>query len=710
MAENRHYGGLDYFKIAAALLVVAIHTSPLSHYSVEADFLLTRVVARIAVPFFLMVTGYFILPQYLFDKSADPSALLRFIRKSALLYLVATIIYLPINIYAGHFEQVDVFSILRMIAFDGTFYHLWYLPASIIGIMLVYLLSRKLPFKGIMWIALLLYCLGLLGDSYFGVIAKVPILSSLYDTGFHLFSYTRNGLFYTPVFLAMGAWLSHSSHLCTKKTSIAGFFASVLIMSAEGLVLRHFEFQRHDSMYFALLPCMFFLFQLMLSWDKKPVKSLRTISLWVYLIHPLFIIVVRGAAKVTGLVDVLVENSLIHYFAVCALSVIFSVIVAKLPIFKGSKSFQRGRAWIELDRKNLRHNVDVLRSLLPDDCELMPAVKANAYGHGAVLVSRELNTMGIKAFCVASVPEGVELRRNGIKGEILVLGYTHPEHFPLLRRYRLMQTVIDYPYAKSLNAYGKNIRVHIKIDTGMHRLGERCEKLDAVTRIFRCKNLKIEGIFTHLCADDTTYPEDKAFTLSQGQAFYSVVSQLKKRGFTCPKIHILSSYGLLNYPGLGGDYARVGIALYGMLSSRVDTENCGVHLKPVLSVKARVALVKDLFQGEAAGYGLQFVAEQDTKIAVLTIGYGDGIPRSLSCGVGKILINGLEAPIIGRICMDQMLVDLTNMSDVKAGDVAVVIGKSGNAEITACDLAEQTGTITNEILSRLGERLERQMI
>lgn len=166
----------------------------------------------------------------------------------------------------------------------------------------------------------------------------------------------------------------------------------------------------------------------------------------------------------------------------------------------------------------------------------------------------------------------------------------------------------------------------------------------------------------------------------------------------------------MHYPELAENYARVGIALYGILSTRADTERCGISLEPVLSIKARIALVKDLFSGEAAGYGLQFVAPQDTRIAVVAIGYGDGIPRSLSCGVGSVLVHGIKAPIIGRICMDQMLVDISNIPNVKSGDIAVIIGQSGNERITACDLAEQDGTISNEILSRLGERLERQII
>jgi len=376
----------------------------------------------------------------------------------------------------------------------------------------------------------------------------------------------------------------------------------------------------------------------------------------------------------------------------------------------GENSFWKGRAWIELDKTALRHNVETLRALLPKDCELMPAVKANAYGHGAVYVSQELNRLGVKAFCVATVQEGAGLRKNGILGDILILGYTHPKDFPLLDRHGLTQTVIDSSYAGTLNRYGKRLRVHVKIDTGMHRLGERKERIEEISRIFRYQNLKVEGIFTHLCASDQASPESKEFTRSQAKAFYDVIEQLRRRGFPCPRKHIVSSYGLLNYPELAENYARVGIALYGMLSTRGETELCNVSLKPVLSVKARIALVKDLLQGEAAGYGLQFVASQDTKIAVVTIGYGDGIPRSLSCGTGNVLIHGYKLPIVGHICMDQMLVDISGIPDVKAGDIAVIIGRAGTETITACDLAEQAGTIANEILSRLGERLERPKI
>lgn len=370
-------------------------------------------------------------------------------------------------------------------------------------------------------------------------------------------------------------------------------------------------------------------------------------------------------------------------------------------------NYMKGRCWIELDREALRFNVNELKKALPDNCSLMPAVKAEAYGHGGVMMAKELNRMGIKSFCVASAAEGAQLRRNGIIGEILVLGYTHPEDFYLLTEYNLIQTVVDYAYAEVLNGYGRKISVHIGVDTGMHRLGERCENRVDLCNIYRMDNLYVAGLFTHLSADDTTEPKDREFTKKQADSFYGVIRFLKSRGLPCPKVHLLASYGLVNYPELAGDYARIGIALYGVLSTKKDTENCRIPLRPVLSFKVRIAAVREVYCGENVGYGTEFVAQRDMKTATLAIGYADGLPRSLSNGVGSVIIKGKKAPVAGLICMDQTIVDITDIPDVKSGDVAVVIGRDGDEEITACDLAEQAGTITNEILSRMGSRPER---
>ena len=374
---------------------------------------------------------------------------------------------------------------------------------------------------------------------------------------------------------------------------------------------------------------------------------------------------------------------------------------------KKKKSFCNDRAWIELDMNSLRHNVNALKELLPLGCELMPVVKANAYGHGAVPVSKELNRLGIKAFCVTAISEGIKLRRNGVKGEILILGYTHPGQFPLLRKYNLTQSVIDHSYAQFLNSYGKRIKVHLKIDTGMNRFGERAEKIDKICDILNCDNLVIKGIYTHLCCVETKTDQDIKFTMAQAAAFNHVMDELKKRGYSYGKTHLLASYGFCHYSELAGDYVRIGAALYGVLVTRADFENYPVKLQPVLSVKARVAVTKDLHAGEAAGYGLQYTAENDRKIAVLSIGYADGIPRALSCGHGKVLIKGDEAQIIGRICMNQMLVDITDIPGVKCGDIAVIIGKSGQYEITAYELAQSSGISTYELLSHLDRGLSR---
>ncbi len=704
--EQKRLGGLDYFKLVAALLVVAIHTSPLSSISTNADFFFTRVLARIAVPFFLMVTGYFLLPQYLYEKSMDTRPLRQFLKKSFLLYMAAVILYFPVNIYAGHFYGAKFIDVFRMLVFDGTFYHLWYLPATILGVWIIWAGTHKLSHNVLAGICLALYVVGLLGDSYYGFITN-SFIGGVFDHLFSVCSYTRNGLFYTPIFLVMGAWQSKFVKPAKTWVSFTGFSIFLFLMALEGALLHHLGVQRHDSMYVMLLPCMFFLFRLLTVWDRPPAKHLRRISTWIYLFHPLFIIIVRGIAKASHLEMILIDNSLIHYLAVCILSALAALFLEKLFHRTQKCEIHSGRAWIDLDKKNLYHNIDVLSELLPDGCQLMPAVKANAYGHGAVCIAKALQQKDIHAFCVASITEGIELRENGITGDILILGYTHPSQFSQLHKYRLIQTVVDYPYALSLNAYGIKLRVHLKIDTGMHRLGERPEQIDEIYQMFKMKNLEIDGIYTHLCVSDGVSRSDQEFTKEQACIFYGLLDKLDELGIDRPKIHLLASYGLINYPDIPGDYARIGIALYGLLSNRQDWKNCQVPLLPVLSLKARISLIKEVYKGEGAGYGLLYVAEQNRKIAVLAIGYADGIPRSLSCGVGNVLINGEFAPIIGNICMDQMLVDVTAISGVKQGDTAVIIGKSGDKEITAYDLAEQTGTITNELLSRLGSRLDR---
>ncbi len=766
--QQKNYGGLDFFRIAAALLVVTIHTSPLTSFTAGGDFFLTRVLARIAVPFFFMVTGYFTLSRQFipapeaFRPGSDRRGFYRQLRKLCLIYAAAIVVYLPLGIYAGHYHELTFGGALRMLFFDGTFYHLWYFPACILGMALVFSAGRFLSLKATTVVSVLLYIVGLFGDSYFGLAGKVPALSKMYEGMFRLFSYTRNGLFLAPLFLVMGIRLkkSHPNKIRQDALCLALSFA---LMTAEAFLLRHFELQRHDSMYLFLIPVMFFLFRLLLAVPAPSRKRLRSISTWIYLLHPGFIVVVRGAAKVLRLNSLLVENSLVHFLAVACLSTAAATALALLGerILSGrqsshakktngpaeedcgltsglqttydresddlsvreldeaaetdaflSESALTGRAWIELDLQALADNVRFLQSKLPEGCRLMPALKANAYGHGAVLIARELNRLGIQDFCVACLSEGIELREAGIRGRILLLGYTSPELLPLLERYRLTQTVVDFPYAETLQQSGLKLHVHIAVDTGMHRLGIRCEDMEQIAAVYGMRNLSVDGIFTHLSASDSDTPESRAFTESQIQAFYQVTDGLLEAGLPCRGLHMLASYGILRYPQTSEAFVRPGIALYGLLSTEADTrsllaDNPQACLRPVLSLKARIISVRNLCAGESAGYGLDFVAERDMKIAVISIGYADGLPRAMSNGNGSVLIDGRPAPVVGRVCMDLTLVDVSGISDPKPGDVAVLIGKSGGLEITAAQAAGWCGTIANEFLSRLGARLER---
>lgn len=717
------WGGLDLFRLIAAFLVVAIHTSPLESFSTEADFFLTRIAARVAVPFFFMVTGQFVLAQYVREQDAKPyrarTGIWQYVQKLLLLYGGAMLLYLPVGIYAGHYRGLTLPSAVRLLIFDGTFYHLWYFPGLIVGILLLLLIRRFCTMRATGVIVVLLYVLGLFGDSYWGLIEQLPILGEAYAWCFQeLFSYTRNGLFFAPLFLWMGVQADPAlDRTRSRKWLAVGLAVTLLLLTTEGFVLRYFQLQRHDSMYLLLPLVMFFLYRLLLTVDVQVPKGVRKISTWIYLLHPAVIVVLRGIVGALPLGKIILHNSLLLYLLVAAGSALASFFLVcllahipkkeKKPVRPVAEQFAKGRAWIELNEEALRKNVAQLQALLPDGCRLMPAVKANAYGHGALPVARALNRMGIDAFCVACVAEGAALRRGGVQGEILVLGFTHPKHFSQLYRYDLTQTVVDYPYALLLNRYQKTLKVHVAIDTGMRRLGERSDHIEQLLRIGRMKNLHITGAFTHLCADDSADAKAQEFTKRQAQAFFQVVDAWKKHGFSCPKIHLLASYGVLNYPELAGDYARVGIALYGVRSAWEDYDRFGTSLQPVLSLKARVASVRELYPGEPVGYGLTFMADRPMKIAALAIGYGDGLPRALSDGAGEVLIRGKRAPIVGRICMDQTMVDVTDIEEVRGGDIAVLIGSSGQEELTVYEMAARCRTITNEILSRLGNRLER---
>jgi len=370
---------------------------------------------------------------------------------------------------------------------------------------------------------------------------------------------------------------------------------------------------------------------------------------------------------------------------------------------------EHGRAWIEIDLDALAHNIADIRSRTPDNCEIMAVIKANAYGHGAERIAKRLVGEGISTFAVATVTEGVELRSCVPDGDILILGCTLPKDAGSLYDNNLIQLVADGAHAKALDATGYKLRVHIAVDTGMHRLGVEPANFAGIEGIFKCGNLTVEGVATHLASPDSLDESDICFTRAQMESFYAVVRKLKDRGYNTGKLHAQSSYGIYNYPDLACDYIRPGIMLFGVHSQADDTI-IKTNLEPVLSLRAVIAQVRRIEAGESVSYGRLYTADEPIMLATVGIGYADGIPRQMTNNGGMSIVNGCKVPIIGRICMDLLMLDVTGAGLVKAGDVATFIGTDGDEEIRCEEVAAAAGTITNDILCRLGVRLPRSYL
>jgi len=371
-----------------------------------------------------------------------------------------------------------------------------------------------------------------------------------------------------------------------------------------------------------------------------------------------------------------------------------------------SKPFDQGRAWVEIDLDALSYNARLINSHLDSGCELMAVVKADAYGHGAVQAAKRLQNEGVKSFAVATVSEGVQLRENGLDGDILVMNYTHPANALYLHNFRLKQLIVDGDYAKALNETGYKIDVHLSIDTGMHREGIDMSKLDEIESVFKHNNLNVEGMSTHFASSDSLNPNDIAFTEMQIQRFNTTVKTFRDKGYDVGKLHTQATYGLLNFNQSQCDYARIGIALYGVLSHDEIT-NTPLALRPVMSVKAIIAQIRWIDAGESVSYGRTYIADKPIRLATVCIGYADGVPRSMSGNNGECLLHGKRVPILGRICMDLLMIDVSTVDSAETGDVVTLIGSDGDEEIRCEDVASAAGTITNEVVCRMGSRLPR---
>jgi surface polysaccharide O-acyltransferase-like enzyme len=322
---RKAYPDIDTFRLVAAILVIAIHTSPLTSFSGYTDFLLTRIVGRVAVPFFFMVTGFFLYKEEIIQRNK----LISFLKKTSLYYLGAILLYLPVNWYSGYFKSNNLgFTVARDVLLDGTMYHLWYLPAAITGSIIAYYALKHLSLKGALLFTFCLYVAGVLGDSYYGITKTVPVLNGIYNGLFQVIDYTRNGIFFAPVFFVLGAMLK--KRRCEFRMSIIFTVIFMVLMAVEGTILKDNNFMRHDSMYLLLIPLMYFLFSMLLHRRGTQNHGFRNISLIIYIIHPLIIVLIRGASKVLGIERWTVYNSLLHFILTAIFSVLIALIITTL--------------------------------------------------------------------------------------------------------------------------------------------------------------------------------------------------------------------------------------------------------------------------------------------------------------------------------------------------------------------------------------------
>ncbi|CAM4436722.1 serine/alanine racemase [Paenibacillus endophyticus] len=336
MNNKRNEGGLDWLKFVAALFVIANHTGPLLSFDEYADYLFSGILSRVAVPVFFMSSGYFFFRKLTGDPAVDQKALMKYVKKIAYLYGISILLYVPLNVYNGYFlEDFTVYSFMKDLVFDGTFYHLWYLPALIVGLCLVYVLYQKLSIRWLAAVGSLLFILGLLGDSYYAVTENAAGLKLMYDAMFQAFDYTRNGLFYAPIFLILGAWAAKHPKPERKPIASAGLFLVFLgFMFAEAILLHEADFPRHDSMYIFAIPATYYLFQWALTWKWNFNKEYREWRVWIYILHPLAIVLVRGTAEAAHLEKWLITNHLIHFTAVCVASIIMAVAAVRISVIK----------------------------------------------------------------------------------------------------------------------------------------------------------------------------------------------------------------------------------------------------------------------------------------------------------------------------------------------------------------------------------------
>lgn len=363
--------------------------------------------------------------------------------------------------------------------------------------------------------------------------------------------------------------------------------------------------------------------------------------------------------------------------------------------------------WAEIDLDKIAFNMRNIKKLAKDK-EVIAVIKADAYGHGAVEIAEVLLENGASRFAVAIITEAIELRESGIKAPIMILGYTPIEFGEDLIKYDIEQTAYDLEYAKQLSEIalkmGKKAKIHIALDTGMGRIGFMPDdnSLNEVLEIESLDGIEIVGIFTHFSTADE---EDKEYTNYQFLKIQNFIKMLSNNGVNIPIKHVSNSGAIIDLPETYLDAVRAGIILYGYYpSNEVNKER--LFIKPALTLKAKIGHVKKLEKDMYVSYGRTFKTERDSIIATLPIGYADGYSRLLS-GKAKVIVNGKVTNVVGRICMDQCMIDVTDVGDVKVGDEVIILGEDRDLKFNADDMAELIGTINYDILCMIKHRVPR---
>lgn len=366
----------------------------------------------------------------------------------------------------------------------------------------------------------------------------------------------------------------------------------------------------------------------------------------------------------------------------------------------------------QVDLSAITHNVKVLHDVMPDPKPIMAVIKADGYGHGAMTIARSLqNEDYIYGFATATSEEAFELREEGVTKPILVLGYVFVEDYAKMINEDIRFTVFTMQMAKQLSdmamILGKKALVHVKLDTGMSRIGiiPNDDGLKLVKEMYNLEGLDFEGIFTHFAKCDE---KDKTFTCQQYDKFNGFINELKKDNIEFRITHCANSAGILEFPKSHCDLVRAGVVLYGLWPSN-DVERNGVDLRPSMSLKSHIVFVKDIPAGTSISYGGTYVSSKPMRIATVPVGYADGYPRSLS-SKGYVLIRGKKAGILGRICMDQMMVDVSDIPDASVLDEVVLLGKQGDHCIYAEELGDMSGRFNYEFVSEIAPRVPRVYI